>query len=84
MEGNYMIMNEREERNIILSFEKDILKSDISQEKLLQEISIFLNKKYISEENAVGLKSMLTMIHNMIPDNENSQYSNFTKKLSSN
>jgi hypothetical protein len=80
-----MIINEKDEMNLILSFEKDIKKPNTSKEKISQEISIFLSKKYISEQNALALQNMISMNYGMNPDNENFiQYNNCKKKLIAN
>ena len=80
-----MIINEKDEMNLILSFEKDIKKPNTSKEKISQEISIFLSKKYISEQNALALQNMISMTYGMNPDNENFiQYNNCKKKLIAN
>ena len=80
-----MIINEKDEMNLILSFEKDIKKPNTSKEKISQEISIFLSKKYISEQNALALQNMISMTYGMNPDNENFiQKNNCKKKLIAN
>ena len=80
-----MIINEKDEMNLILSFEKDIKKPNTSKKKISQEISIFLSKKYISEQNALALQNMISMTYGMNPDNENFiQKNNCKKKLIAN
>lgn len=71
-----MLLTEREEKNVILSFYKDIEKPSSSKEKLCVEISKMLEKQYLSDENTATLQAMLNKITKMVPSNENMQCNN--------
>jgi hypothetical protein len=67
-----MLLNEREERNVVISLVKDIEQPSYPKDKLTSEISTILNNNYLSEKTSAMLLTLLQRINQMPADNENS------------
>ena len=65
-----MLLNEREEQNIIKSFARDMQKPSYPKEKLRSEILSFLRRE-VSEINAMLLEAMLQEVNQASANNQN-------------